>query len=428
LPQRKPLIPLPTGPLFALIFLSLFALGWFFFLQGYFGPRIIEETESYVVTRERGQRIFDYQIGSQNLEKELWSLLQGAGVFPAAAGPDFWPAQVEEMIREEERGLIKWSHRSQSLVSEVSMEEVVEKLADFNPRYFLRVTPGEGELFIEAGFPPEDNPVLTHSLLLQFPSPPPPPPGPQIAIIIDDWGYNWEAAEAFLNLPPPLNVAVMPHLPRSEEHARRAHLQGHTVLLHLPMEPLSGMEAGPGMIKAEHRPEEILERLTGALEDVPHVVGINNHMGSKATSDPRVMYTILRYLGETDLFFVDSNTAPQSVVAPIARGLGVPFGVNQVFLDNVAEVEAIHRQVEKLIAIAERQGRAIGIGHVKAETAQVLQEMATRWEELGITLVSVTELLEHPPGLISWPVQAQGQGLGDGGRHTMVPHGQIGSR
>src|SRR5690606_41144538 len=56
--------------------------------------------------------------------------------------------------------------------------------------------------------------------------------------------------------------------------------------------------------------------------DLPHVSGVNNHMGSKATADPRVVSDVLRAVKEAGLFFLDSRTTADSVVAQVARELG----------------------------------------------------------------------------------------------------------
>ena len=35
---------------------------------------------------------------------------------------------------------------------------------------------------------------------------------PSLALLIDDWGYDWEAADVFLQIPALLTVAILPHL------------------------------------------------------------------------------------------------------------------------------------------------------------------------------------------------------------------------
>jgi polysaccharide deacetylase 2 family uncharacterized protein YibQ len=162
------------------------------------------------------------------------------------------------------------------------------------------------------------------------------------------------------------------------------------------MEALSGLDAGPGMVTVDMDDEEIARLVREAIASVPGIVGVSNHMGSKVTSDSRAMGIILEVVREHGLFFFDSNTAPASVVPALSRSMGVPFAVNYIFLDNVAEEASVRRQFERLIRRALREGSAIGVGHVKKATAKVLHDMLPTLPEQGIELVPLSELLEYP--------------------------------
>ncbi len=65
-----------------------------------------------------------------------------------------------------------------------------------------------------------------------------------LAIIIDDAGYSLRELQAFLDLPVPLTVAVLPNLPHSTEAARRVLAAGKDLILHCPMEPTGGENPG----------------------------------------------------------------------------------------------------------------------------------------------------------------------------------------
>src|SRR5690606_23829095 len=99
------------------------------------------------------------------------------------------------------------------------------------------------------------------------------------------------------------------------------------------------------------------------LAAVPHVRGVNNHMGSLITRHPGHMTWLMQDLARDGLFFVDSYTHPQSVALEMAREGGVPAARRDVFLDHVAEPEAIAHQFRRLLARARSDGHAIGIGH-----------------------------------------------------------------
>lgn len=222
------------------------------------------------------------------------------------------------------------------------------------------------------------------------------PQGPVLALVIDDWGYGWEAAGDFLALDVPLNVAVIPHLPHSRRHAEEALARGHQVLLHLPMEPLNpDWDLGDGAVTTAMASSEIYGEVLRSLDSLPGARAVNNHMGSKATADPRVVEIVLRAVNERGLFFLDSRTTAQSVVAQIGAELGVPVLENDRFIDPDLDPERIKARLLRAASLAEERGWAIAIGHVHPETyegvARALPELAAR----GIRLVHLEEILER---------------------------------
>lgn len=131
------------------------------------------------------------------------------------------------------------------------------------------------------------------------------------------------------------------------------------------------------------------------LRHLPVVVGINNHMGSKATSDTRVMQNVFEVLRDTDLFFLDSYTIHTSVAGQVAEELAVPYAVNDLFIDNINEEGQIMAQIRQGLELAQRRGSAIIIGHVRINTAQALWRMLPEIIASGVQLVPVSALLQH---------------------------------
>ncbi|OPX90296.1 MAG: Divergent polysaccharide deacetylase [Pelotomaculum sp. PtaB.Bin104] len=190
---------------------------------------------------------------------------------------------------------------------------------------------------------------------------------PKIAIVIDDFGgADTTSVDEMLSINCPITVAVMPNLPNSREHALRASTAGFQVILHLPMEPdyVEPNCLGPGAIYCNLTDEEIKERLVEDLDSVPSAVGINNHTGSRATANRRVMKVVLEVAKEHSLFFLDSLTTNKSVVAPLSRDLGVPYVARNIFLDDTVKEYAIKRQIYRMVDIARKNGSAVCIGHV----------------------------------------------------------------
>jgi len=213
---------------------------------------------------------------------------------------------------------------------------------------------------------------------------------PRVAIIIDDNGYGGEATERLLALDPALTLSVLPNTPYATETAQRAGELGFEVMLHMPMEKadMAGQVA-VGMS------QEVMRRLVDdALSQVPGAVGLNNHMGSLFTRTEAAVTTLMAALKDTPLFFIDSRTTAQTKAFDAAQAAGIPSASRKVFLDNEQDPAYIRTQLAELVAVAKEQGRAIGIGHCKPVTADVLADALPGLAQQGVRLVHVSEVLE----------------------------------
>jgi polysaccharide deacetylase 2 family uncharacterized protein YibQ len=213
-----------------------------------------------------------------------------------------------------------------------------------------------------------------------------------LALVIDDAGYDLSDLQPFLDLPMPLAVAVLPNLPHSGEAARRVRAAGKELLLHLPMEPEGGEDPGPGALLTGQPAAELERLLDAALQSVPGAVGVNNHMGSKATADHAFMAVVLEALGRRGLFFVDSRTTTLTVAATEAERLDVPYLARKVFLDAVDG--DIERSLDAAVAAAARTGAAVAIGHVQSrELAAILRRAADGMERAGVRPATLSAMI-----------------------------------
>lgn len=216
-----------------------------------------------------------------------------------------------------------------------------------------------------------------------------------IAIIIDDLGNQLSAGRRAIALPAPVACAVMPHTAYGSMLAREAHRSGKEVMLHLPMQSMEMQRiAGPGEISLDNGAPELRQILERNLAAVPHVIGVNNHMGSLITRHPGHMRWLMQAIRERgDLFFIDSFTTPGSVAYAMAREGGVPSARRHVFLDDDPEITAVRRQFERLQTEARRRGFAIGIGHPYPSTLEVLEAGLAGLSADQFRLVPVSEIV-----------------------------------
>jgi polysaccharide deacetylase 2 family uncharacterized protein YibQ len=216
----------------------------------------------------------------------------------------------------------------------------------------------------------------------------------RLAIILDDLGNDRAAADAIFALPYPLTISVLPNHAHSVDIAQEAHRRGYEVMLHLPMQSVGNemseaQELHPGM-PAEDVPV-LFEQM---MQSVPNASGVNNHQGSEATADSALMDLLMPVLQKWNLFYVDSRTTAATVAYDTAQRFGVRSGFRNVpFLDDVAEVSAVRKQLELALRGAKAKGEAIAIGHPHPATLQALGELLPQAEARGVHLVYASDLV-----------------------------------
>lgn len=254
-----------------------------------------------------------------------------------------------------------------------------------------------------------ENPSITPAATTLLPQPLPPPaasplldppqtPRPAIAIIIDDLGNHWRHSKKTLDLKGDITLAILPFSPFGNRLAQLAEARGREVILHAPMEPLAHPAWRDGL-RRNMTEQELRRSLTGMLDSLPTVRGVNNHMGSALTQERVPMNWVMYELAQRGLYFIDSRTSPRSQALLSARQHDIPSARRDVFLDNVRTPAAIRTQFNTLIRLAHKRGQAIAIGHPYPETLAVLEQELSRVDGLGVDLVPVSHLLASPNNL-----------------------------
>ena len=120
--------------------------------------------------------------------------------------------------------------------------------------------------------------------------------------------------------------------------------------------------------------EEIEWRINEVLKDMPEAIGMNNHQGSKATTDGKVMSVVASVLKKNNKYFIDSRTSSKTVAEKVMRQIGVPTTPRHIFLDNDDSIEKISERLDELVKLSRKQGVAIAIGHARPNTLKVLKD------------------------------------------------------
>lgn len=214
----------------------------------------------------------------------------------------------------------------------------------------------------------------------------------RLAIVIDDAGRDLDSQHIYEQMGIPLTLAVMPDQVHTRDAALSWRAHGLPVILHQPMESVSGIGMEPKVILTSMSDAAIRQMLRDSLSQLPEAIGINNHQGSKATIDARTMDIVMNELHHCGLFFFDSHTNSTTAADKAAKTYGVPYVRNDLFVDNSASVSDICAMIQEGADRAKKKGTYIIIGHCRPHTAEAFRQMVPKLRAQGIEFVYLSSL------------------------------------
>lgn len=215
----------------------------------------------------------------------------------------------------------------------------------------------------------------------------------QLIFVFDDGGQNLAHLESFLKLPIPITIAVLPRLVHSVESAQKIRNSGNELILHQPMQALnSKVNPGPGAITPQMSEDEIIATLFYNINEIGPIAGMNNHEGSAITADAEKMAVILKMANEEGIYFLDSRTNSETKVPYVANLMGYSYYERNIFLDNEKTNENALQELKKGLAIANKNGSVIMIGHIWSASflPDFLLEVIPELQEKGYTFCTVS--------------------------------------
>ena len=213
----------------------------------------------------------------------------------------------------------------------------------------------------------------------------------ELAVVIDDFGArNNQLLKDFCALDPAISFAILPDLKYSKLVMEMANQTGHETLIHVPMEPISypHNDPGPNAIYVHLSENEIRKRMEKFIADFPLCAGMNNHMGSLVTSDPKVMKIVLDVVKEHNMYFVDSKTSQSSIAYSLAQKMMIPTTENKLFLDTPnMDVVTLKSKLRQLEYLQKKYNKILVITHCADERRleflhQLIKEIRSRDFEL----------------------------------------------
>ncbi|HEX4118305.1 MAG TPA: divergent polysaccharide deacetylase family protein [Rhizomicrobium sp.] len=214
--------------------------------------------------------------------------------------------------------------------------------------------------------------------------------GPVMAICIDDLGEDLAGTDKAIALPRNVTLSFLPFAESTPFLATEAERKGHQVLAHVPMEAVGKTDPGP-MSLAVGSPD-IAWRLAWNIDHVPGLSGINNHEGSKFSTDAASLVPVMETLAARHLFYFDSRTIAGSQGIRVAHMFGVMSGGRDIFLDDTISEAEVRQQLADLVTQARKTGVAIAIGHPHEVTLRILAAWLA--QDHGIRLVPVSEAIK----------------------------------
>ena len=219
----------------------------------------------------------------------------------------------------------------------------------------------------------------------------------KIAIVFDDLGIDIHRSARAIKLKSPLTLSFITYAPKLKNQTNKARNAGHELWMHMPMEPQNqSIDPGPNVLLTGLPKEELLAAINWNLKQFNNYVGINNHMGSRFTSDLESVRIFMKELKKRNLMFLDSRTSNQSVAQRAAIEAKVPFIVRNIFIDHLDETSEIRKSLVQIERLAEKNGYAVAIAHPRDKTLKEVEKWLNTLEEKGLQLVPLSKLINRP--------------------------------
>ena len=209
---------------------------------------------------------------------------------------------------------------------------------------------------------------------------------PKLAIIIDDVSVK-SHVKAIKGLNIPITMSFLPPSSARPNSAKLA-AKEKFYMVHLPMEAQNFTAEEPLTLRVSDSQTKISKRINELKKLFPRVKYINNHTGSKFTSNEVAMNRLLYALNSKKINFIDSRTTAQTKAPKVMKNLGLSYIARDVFLDHHMDKPFVISQIKKAIKLAKLHGTAIAIGHPHKNTIAALKESKKLFDEVELVYIN----------------------------------------
>jgi hypothetical protein len=220
---------------------------------------------------------------------------------------------------------------------------------------------------------------------------------PRIAILLGGMGLNARLTQkAIKQLPGDVTFGFAPYGEDLQEQVNRARVQGHEIMLQLPMEPLGypANNPGPNTLLVEAPEADNKKALRWHMSRFAGYAGITNYMGGRFLTMPVSLRPVLAEIKERGLVFLEDASAPASSVEDLGKVTGLRTRQADAVIDVAADAAAIEAALAQLEEMAKANGFAVGTGSGLEVTIDTVAEWARHLAGKGIVLVPVSAVFK----------------------------------
>jgi polysaccharide deacetylase 2 family uncharacterized protein YibQ len=211
---------------------------------------------------------------------------------------------------------------------------------------------------------------------------------PILALLIDDVTTSRQLKK-IKNIGYPITMAFLPPTSLHKYSAKIAK-QLDIYMIHLPLEARTKRYEETDTLHIIDTIDTIDKRIQYLKKIYPKAKYINNHTGSKFTSNKKAMDKLMQVLKKYNYIFVDSRTTGKTQAKIQAKKYNVKYLSRNIFLDNKQDKKYIQKQLKKAVLVAKRKGISIAIGHPHTITLKTLKESKHLLKD--VKLVYINEL------------------------------------
>lgn len=212
---------------------------------------------------------------------------------------------------------------------------------------------------------------------------------PRVAVIVTGIGLDQTLSQAALDrLPGAVTLGFDPYAADIKTALANARNLGHEVLIGMPLEPLDypRQDPGPLTLLTSLDASQNGARLDKLMGESSGYVGMVAIMGSRFDSETTSVMPMLETLKRRGLMLVDDKPPGQSVLAPLAAQMKLPWAAGNSVIDAESDPATIDQDFAAIETSAKSSGAAVAIAAISPALLDRLGQWLGSLDSKGLAL------------------------------------------